>query len=198
MKRIVLLLIVIFALALSVSAQTPEKPFNLYLAGGGTMPMDDLKDGWTTGFHGEGGIGMALMSNLELVGRVSYHYFPIDDEGELWGGEADFDGGEFTSLMYGVEAKLNLGTPASSTRPYLLGGFGWAKLEMKEITYDGMEPGEEGTQASETEMYYTVGGGIEFGTFFIQARYVRVTIDNEGLDGDADINYVPITVGFRL
>lgn len=177
-------------------AEVPEKPIHIYLQGGGTLPMSDLKDGWKVGFNVGGGIGLSINENIEVGARVLYNSLNLDTEGDLWkeeGGDMDdVDGGEFQPLMYGLELKINTGN--EDTNLYIVGGFGKAKVKFGDLEVNGQEVDffEE-----QTENYYALGGGVEFGTFFIEARYVIIKFDGDGSDSD-DIKMIPVSVGIKF
>ena len=186
------LLGLIFAVSFT-HAEVPEKPLHVYLQGGATLPTGDLKDGYKTGFNAGGGVGFSINENIEIVGRVLYHSLKLDVEG-------DFDGGEFTPLMYGGELKFNTGDEEKNF--YLIGGLGLAKVKTKDIEYggqtmDGMD---------ESGKYFCFGAGIEFGKFFIEGRYVILDVDvddhsdmsEEGGGFSDKVKMIPISVGFKF
>lgn len=199
MKTVLGALLGLFLVASFAYAEIPEKPLHIYLQGGATLPTGDLKDMYKTGFNVGGGIGFSLHENFEIVGRVLYHSLALDVEG-------DYDGGEFTPLMYGGELKFNTGDEERNF--YLLGGLGLAKATVKEIKSGGYVVMEE---QKEDGKYFCFGAGVEFGKFFIEGRYVILKADDDDDDDDDDSPYeessssseddvkiIPICIGFKF
>ncbi|HOP06968.1 MAG TPA: hypothetical protein PLF13_06720 [candidate division Zixibacteria bacterium] len=204
MKRIVLITVLALMLASAVSAGEGTKLINLYIQGGVALPQSDFKDGYKMGYQGAGKIGLAILPLLEPCAIVSYNYFPMDYD--AWGlpDSYDVDGGEVTMLTYGLEAKLNLMSGKSSGL-FALAGFGIVKVDMKEITVsDGTSEYSSGDFDIDDMEYLTIGAGIDFGSMYLEARYMKMTDDvnfselDEEVDEDASIIYIPISLGFRF
>lgn len=188
MKKMKRVLGVLLGVVLAVSfayAEVPEKPLHIYLQGGASLPTGDLKDMYKTGFNAGGGVGFSLNENIEIVGRILYHSLKLDADG-------DYDGGEFTPLMYGGELKFNTGEEERNF--YLLAGLGLVKATFKEIEQDGVVVMEE---QKEDGKYFCFGGGVEFGKFFVEGRYVILKADDDD-GGNDDVKMIPISVGFKF
>jgi hypothetical protein len=140
---------------------------------------------YKTGFNAGGGVGFSLNENIEIVGRILYHSLKLDVDG-------DYDGGEFTPLMYGGELKFNTGEEERNF--YLLAGLGLVKATFKEIEQDGVVVMEE---QKEDGKYFCFGGGVEFGKFFVEGRYVILKADDDD-GGNDDVKMIPISVGFKF
>ncbi len=183
----------------SVMAQTPAKPFNMYLGGGGSLPSGDLADGWKMGFHGTCRFGVPLASKMELTIGADFHTFALDMAGirgivSIPAG-FDVDGGAFTALLLGGDIKLNLGVPNTNMNPYLFGGGGMASLSISDITVTETSTGVSNTAPgpeSETKAFFEFGAGVEMGKIFIQGKYVSIQAEGES------INYIPFSLGFKF
>ncbi len=187
MRSFLIVIAAALLLAAGASAQIPGKPFTLYGQAGLSLPQQDLNDGWKTGYHASVGLGMPIMPKLEGVARVAVHRFASDMSG--------LDGGEMTSMMLGADLKLNAGMPMMTYKPYLFAGAGFARMEVADMTaVIGAATGLAGGVSSETntKLYYTIGGGLEFGMLFIEARYVSAKVD------DAKMSYLPISLGIKF
>ncbi|MBU0996237.1 MAG: porin family protein [Proteobacteria bacterium] len=193
--------VLIVLMAVSFAYAEVDKPLHIYLQGGATLPMGDTKDGFKTGFNAGGGVGFSINENIEIVGRVLYHSMKPDFGGDFWLGMADgynlddYDasGGELQPLMYGGELKLNTGDEEKNF--YLIAGIGKAKLKLADLKVNG----EKSKIADdETETYFCVGGGVEFGKFFVEGRYVMIKLKPEGTDEEFDFNMVPICIGVKF
>jgi opacity protein-like surface antigen len=185
MKKILAILTILLAFSVTATAQTPSSPIKLYATGGVSLPMspDLFKDYYKMGFHFGGGVGYALMPNLQLIGKAEYHMFAPDVE--------DIEGGDLKLSMFGGDLKFSLGLPAAPIKPYLLGGAGFAK-----ITVDAVEGFDEESY-DETKFYFNVGAGLDLVSnpafsLFIQGRYVSVMTDDESTA------MVPISAGIRF
>ena len=197
MIKTVLILALTAAIAASAAGQTPSKPFNLYLQGGASLPQEDFKDVFKMGYHGAGGLGISIFPKVEAIGRVSYHKNPLESASSLFGDDSptDIEGGDLTMLMYGADLKMNLG--ALGTNPYVLGGYGWAKFEIEDVTFS--EEGVEYTQTfdSHTDNFWIIGGGIEFGRTVIEGRYITF-LDDDEVESDSKTRLITVSLGFKL
>ncbi len=187
MKKAFLSFAVMLCLAAFVSAQD-VKPIDIYIGGGVSLPNapDFFKDYWKTGYHGLAGVGFKAFPGFSLVGNAEYHTFPIDAEG--------VEGGNFNTFLFTVNGRLALGVPAAPLKPFILGGIGLANVSISDIT-----AGDKTFEflGSETDLCFSIGGGLEFkagpaAAIFVQGRYVIINTE-----GDA-ITYIPITVGFKF
>lgn len=195
MKKMKRVLGALLGVVLAVSfayAEVPEKPLHIYLQGGASLPTGDLKDMYKTGFNAGGGVGFSLNENIEIVGRILYHSLKLDADG-------DYDGGEFIPLMYGGELKFNTGEEERNF--YLLAGLGLVKATFKEIEQDSVEIEQDGVVVMEEQKedgkYFCFGGGVEFGKFFVEGRYVILKADDDD-GGNDDVKMIPISVGFKF
>ena len=45
--------------------------------------------------------------------------------------------------------------------------------------------------SSQSDVGYNIGGGLQFSSLFLEARYVSIT-------GDVQADFIPITIGFHF
>jgi len=181
----VLAILVAGSLAVSqVQAQEAAKPMSFYLGGGVSVPTGDLGDGWKLGFHGFGRVGFNVAPKLDILAGLDYHTFSVDDQGV-----SGIEGGALSTINITGDLKVNLGTPAMSANPFVLGGVGLAIESVSDLTIAGL-----GTFSfdSESDVFIEVGGGAEFNKFFIMGRYVNI------FSSGSSISYLPITVGVKF
>jgi len=193
-KKTILTTMLVFILTNPASAQLPSKPFSIYIQGGLSAPQEDFNSLYKLGYHGAAGIGFSVFPRLEAAPRVSYHKFSPESDAALLDLESlvDFDGGDLTMIMYGVDLKLNLGLVL--THPYLLAGYGRARFDIEDVTFSlsGVEHTE--TFDAYTDSYWVLAGGLEFTRTFVEGRYITF------LDGDDDgaRRLITLSVGLRL
>lgn len=201
MKTILLTLAVFVAIVAVVQAQDdPSKSWNIYLGAGGSLPMGDFKDTYGTGLHGTGAVGFNLAPGFQILGKVEYHTFSIQDDFRafLLPGATNLDGGGSNVLMFGGDAKYNFRMENSKMSPYLIGGLGMASISFKDITGDSAGTSFTRTPPDgTTKLYFEVGAGLEFGSsdamaFFVQGRYVSVATEG------SSSTFIPLTVGIRF
>ncbi len=167
----------IMVLALAVSATAAEKKNHFYLGAGVSVPSGDAGDFYKLGLHAEGGYGFQISPKFEIVPTVGFHTFGFDDNGTGASGDA------LNILMFGGNAKFNLGTEGKKTNPFLFGGIGMAN-------------GKAGG-ASSTNLYFSGGAGLdivssEAMSFFVKASFVSVSSDG------SSTTYMPVTFGVRF
>ncbi len=186
MKTFVTALFVTLALVVGVQAQS-ARPFNVYVGGGFSPLSGDYGDGWNTGFHLSVGMGSPIAPSLQIVPKIEYHSFSLDDHG------LPVSGGTLSSFMFGGDLQYNFGLPTASVRPLILGGVGFARSSVSDMTVDG----ETFAGDSETKLYLDLGGGLEFKAgqklnLFTTLRYVSVSTSGSSL------GYFPFTFGVRF
>ncbi len=204
MKRTPFLIItLLLVFAMTASAQVPQKPFNIYLGGGLTMPSspDYFKDTHKKGFHAMGGLGFNAYPFIQLVGHVEYFSVAMDwDElRTLEGlGTAAIEGGRRNFWLFGADARFAIGPPASPIKPFVFAGAGLARISQTDIE-TGLPAVDLLAFTAETEnkLYWNVGGGVEFNvvpmiTLFLQGRMVSIKQDDE------NFVMIPITLGIKL
>ena len=145
MKRMSVLLALVLLPALTFAADA-SKPFNLSLGVGLSFPADTLNDYYGAGLHVAGSAGFKPIPAFELLPTVEYHSLSLDhDLG---------DGGGMTAVMFGCDVRLPFPL-RSASRPYIIGGIGFAHLATNAITTESITIPSH----SETEFYINFGTG---------------------------------------
>lgn len=202
MKRIVLTFITLMFVLTVTNIEASTQPFNLYAGAGmtfGSAP-DEFRDFHNEGYHIFGGLGLNLMPLIQFVGKVEYHSFSKDFDMFL-PSVADIDGGTRRVLMFGVDARLGVNVPTAPVTPYLFGGIGLARSTetdyqtmLEDLTDDELAIlGYE----NQTDLYFNIGGGIEFKfleilNMFVQGKYTVIKQDGDNL------SFIPISVGLKF
>jgi opacity protein-like surface antigen len=178
----------------SAFSQLPDKPFDIYVGAGLSMPVSqnsDLSDNYKTGFHGMAGIGFNINPYVETVLKIEYHSMARD-----WsypappGGE----GGTLQAMFGGADLRLSPKNIGSPVFPYLFGGVGVAIFTVSELTGSTTLAFASNDNS---KIYVDIGAGIEIVTgnsltLFAQGSYVSVAFDNEKRA------FVPFTVGLKF
>lgn len=196
MKKVLIAVAAVMVLAASGSAQIPN-PISLYAGGAVSMPSSEAwSDMVKTGFHGSVGVGYKVMPNMQLVGKIEYHRFGLNDDALAL---MDAEGGHNNVWMYGADARYSFGLPAAPIKPYILGGVGFANISASDLegTSDLVTSFNQFNNVSTTELYFNVGAGAELKagpafSLFGQVRYVSVQTDGEASA------FIPLTVGVKF
>ena len=145
------------------------------------LPQADLADdaiaNAKSGFGVRGGAGFgAPMAPISFRAEAGYDMWKIDGTSE-----------SFNMLSFSGDVIYSL--PGVGVKPYILGGVNWNQLGS---TVSG--------STSESGIGFNLGAGLNFALggmgAYVEARYVKVNIDNGGTD--ADVSNIPIMVGVRF
>jgi opacity protein-like surface antigen len=195
-----LVLIVVLLLAGAATAQV-SKNFNLYAGGGITFPttLSGLNENWKDGYHIMGGVGFSVLPKVQGLVKLEFHQLNLDWE-EL--NYTDVSGNAFQSLLMGVEGRAGIGVPAVRLRPYVIAGFGIAKISYSEVEVpSGVAiptlPTPAGFFDNKSEFYYNLGVGVNYKMMpmlnvFIQLQTVRISTEGK------TSSLFPLTVGVKL
>jgi opacity protein-like surface antigen len=152
------------------------KPFQLGVAGGGSLPMSDLSNSAKTGYNGTVALGINIpLIPLGLRVDGAYNAF-----------SAKAAGGAKLHVM-SATGNVVWGLPMLGLSPYLIGGAG---LYMPTVTAPG--------QASSTENHFgwNAGAGVNLplSVFkaFVEARYNRISANGSSME------FVPVTFGIMF
>ena len=183
MKRLLFLAIAAIALVAVPSVSHAQfgvlKPFQLGIAGGGTLPMSDLSNTAKTGYNGT----VALGINLPLI-PVGLR---IDGAYNAFSGKSGV--GVAGAKLHVMSATGNIvwGLPMVGVSPYLIGGAG---LYMPTASAPGV------ANTSETNFGWNAGAGVKLPlsvfSAFVEARYNRTTF------GGNSMEFVPVTFGIMF
>lgn len=195
MIKTVLLIALVAVVAGSALAQTPSKPFNLYIQGGASLPQEDFNNLYKYGYHGGAGIGFSIFPHMELVARASYHKYSVESINRILPDQEAIvvSGGDLAMIMYGAELKMNMGMMVSN--PYVLAGYGRAKFDTEDVSISGFGIEETVEFASHTENYWVLGGGLEFTRTFIEGRYITFL---EDAFEETTTRLITVSFGFKL
>ena len=180
MKRSLFLAIAAIALVAAPRVSHAQlgvlKPFQLGVAGGGSLPMSDLSNTSKTGYNGT----VALGINLPIIPvglRVDGAYNAFS---------AKVAGGAKLHVM-SATGSIVYGLPIPGLSPYLIGGAG---IYMPTVTAPGL--------ASTTEHHFgwNAGAGVNLPLSgfkaFVEARYNRISANG------AKMEFVPVTFGLMF
>ena len=148
---------------------------------GATLPLGDFGDVADAGFH-IGALGEFAQATwpFALRGEVTYHRH----------GVKDLDGNA-SILSFLPNIVFPFGDPASTARPYVIGGLG-----IHRVSVDIEVPGVGDAEDSETKFGFNVGGGFNFNLAgfdtFIEARFHSVTTSG------SSTNFIPLSFGFKF
>lgn len=175
---------IVFALVASVvlvsmpaSAQLSVlKPISLGIAGGGSLPMADMKDGTNTGYNGTLALGIKLPVipvGLRLDGAINHFGSKVGD-GTL-------------SVISGT-ASVTYSLPSIGVSPYVIGGAG---MYSSVATASGLP-----SSARSNDFGWNAGAGINLPLTvfkaFVEARYNRVSVEGGSME------FVPLTFGIMF
>ena len=168
---------------------TSGRPFKLGGALGATVPLGDYSDAADLGFNLGGLIEYKPQSvPVNLRGEITYHRNGLKDG--AFPAFPDVDG---NASIFGfvANALVPFGDPASTARPYAIGGVGVYRVKLS-----GDLPGGNTLSRSETDFGLNIGGGFIFNLSgvetFVEARYHSVFTE------DSNSNFIPLSFGFKF
>lgn len=146
----------------------------LMIGGGLTLPQGDYKDAVKSGYHAMAALNFkAPGAPLGVRLDAAYHLNDFDLPGNP----------DAKANIIAASGDAVYTFPSVGPRPYALGGITWARLQCR---------GDDcASTSSRSDVGFNVGGGVDLGGFFVEARYFSV-------GGDVNAKFVPITVGLRF
>ena len=181
-------------IAAQAQAQGAEsgRPFKLGGMLGATVPIGDFADGANVGFH-LGGLIEHKPNALPfaLRGEITYNRNGLKkgffgDQDPLFG---DVDG-DVSILNFVGNAVIPFGDPASTARPYVIGGVGVYRMK-----FSGEVSGFD-ISDTQTKFGLNVGGGFQFNLSgfetFVEARFHSVFAEG------SNANFIPLSFGFKF
>lgn len=150
-----------------------EKSAQFHAGAGLAIPTNDIHAFQKTGFHVLAGVDYALSEFVGVLGNFHYFSFGTDDE-------ILPDVGNLNVWVLSGALKYTVGSAGAPAKLYMLAGLGFAGAS------------QEGP--SSTDPAFQVGGGIDFGKFFGELRYVKIL---NGED-EASAGWVPLTLGYKF
>jgi opacity protein-like surface antigen len=181
MKRVVsLFAAVAMTVVMGASAVEAQSPIRFGLAGGLSLPQADLSDGLESGFHGQVMLGFGMMAlPVKLRADLTYHSLGVEDGG-IFGSDDDL-------RVIGGALNAIVGMGGIGVKPYLTGGVGFYNSKFGDFD-------------AENDFGLNAGVGLEFSltgmSTFLEVRYVKIFVDDEG--GDFSAAIVPITFGIMF
>jgi len=145
----------------------------LMIGGGLTLPQSDYADQVKDGWHGMVGLDLPLSGPLGLRIDGAYHLNAVDFPGDP----------DASAALIAVSGNGVFHIGAGGVKPYLMGGVTWASLA---CTGDDCID-----TSSSSDIGWNLGGGLGFGSLFLEARYVSIS-------GDVEADFIPITLGFHF
>jgi len=181
-----------------------ERKLNFYTGSGLGMTLSPslFKDYWKTGFNINGGIGYMMKPNFELIGRVTYNTFPLDDNKLLEGTSGiTIDGMDFNMIQIEADVKyiFKAYEESSNFKPFGIVGIGMTNIKISDVTIKGdsdlvtMPFGDY----SETKISMSAGFGFDymfsskFGMFLDGRLAIIMT------SGDSFM-YLPFKAGIKV
>ena len=200
MKKLVLTTFVLFVLVLPILAADNEdnmKP-TLYLGGGASIPTGTFRSDFKTGFNLGGGVGLQLNSMFEVIGRLNYSRFPLDQT-KFLANEASgttVDGGAAKILNIAAELRYYMPTSMARLRPYLLGRLGAAHLTQSDLTLTQGGLMSTTSYPGSTKFTWGLGAGTNIALNQNLALWIEGKFDGVNTP-IAKTDYVPIQAGLR-
>jgi hypothetical protein len=152
------------------------KPFQLGIAGGGSLPMSNLSTSNSTGYNGT--VAMAINLPLIPVG------LRVDGAYNAFGAKAS---GGAKYHVASATGNVVWGLPMIGVSPYLIGGAG---LYMSTVTPTGI------AAVTSNNFGWNAGAGVKLplSVFkaFVEARYNHISANGGSLE------FVPVTVGIMF
>lgn len=216
----------VFTLALAGAVAAQDKPVEFHVGGGVAFPVGDIADSFDTGFNFATGLTFNANETIGFMGEYQYFRFGgpdrVFDNAVITPGSPDKILLESNHQMNVVDFNVVFRAGGTSgMRAYLLAGPGvyWRKVQLTTPTVGFITvcdpywyicyPTAVSTDAiigdrTSTDFGINVGGGVNFGAFFVEARYHYVwgpKIEAQAINGQtysANASYFPISAGFRF
>ncbi len=180
MKRSIVFALVagLVLVSMPASAQLSVlKPISLGIAGGGSLPMADMKDGTNTGYNGT----LALAIKLPMIPLG----LRFDGAYNMFGAKV----GDGKLRVASGTANLTYNLPSIGVSPYVIGGAG---LYSSVASASGVP-----SSPRANDFGWNAGAGINLPLTvfkaFVEARYNSVSVGN-----GAKMEFVPLTFGIMF
>jgi hypothetical protein len=178
--------------AQGTGAESSGRPFKLGGMLGATVPIGNFGDGANVGFH-LGGLIEHKPNALPLTlrGEITYNRNGLK-EGFFAGEDPIFDDidGNVSIINFVGNGVIPFGDPASTARPYAIGGVGVYRMH-----FSG-ELGDFDISDTQTKFGINVGGGFTFNLSgfetFVEARFHSVFAEGD------NANFIPLSFGFKF
>ena len=218
------MLCALLALVVPAVAQAQDNPVQVNFGGGVTFPVGDVAESFDTGWNFAAGLTFNANEAVGLQAEYQYHRFGgpdrlFDDVGTSAPNDQILIQSNHQMNVVDFNVVLRAGG-TSGVRGYVLAGPGvyWRKVQLTTPSVGLITvcdpywyvcfPSPVATDAiigdrTSTDFGINVGGGVNFGAFYIEARYHYVFGDDvQVADGgqtfSTNASYFPITFGFRF
>jgi opacity protein-like surface antigen len=211
------------ALMIPAGAHAQADPVEFNIGAGVAFPVGDVADSFDTGWHLATGLTFNVNEVVGIQGEYQYFRFGGPDRtfDNLVGAPGDRILIESNHQMNVVDFNLVVRAGGTSgVRGYLLAGPGvyWRKVQLTTPSVGFITvcdpywyvcyPTAVSTDTiigdrTSTDFGFNVGGGVNLGAFYVEARYhyvfgPDVSAPGGGETRSSNASYFPITVGFRF
>ena len=218
------MLCALLAVVVPAVAQAQDNPVQVNFGGGVTFPVGDVAESFDTGWNFAAGLTFNTNEVIGLQAEYQYHRFGgpdrlFDDVGTSAPNDQILIQSNHQMNVVDFNVVLRAGG-TSGVRGYVLAGPGvyWRKVQLTTPSVGLITvcdpywyvcfPSPVATDAiigdrTSTDFGINVGGGVNFGAFYIEARYHYVFGDDVQVPGggqtfSTNASYFPITFGFRF
>jgi len=155
------------------------------------------------GFGGGAGLGAILTKQVMFVVNANYTYIPIDESGykkvDNLPDDATLDGGDLSIIYVSVGARYNLfKDPPQWSKPYLIGGAGWYRIEAKDVKGKSPTAGEFGAEGGLEDVF---GVNVGIGTDISVSPTVNAFVEVQyqvGFTSESNTATVPVRLGLAF
>jgi hypothetical protein len=200
-KTIFLSAVLVFCLVCSASAG----PAWVFLVDGELAFLvqgpDNLTDRYSSvGFGGGAGLGAILTKQLMFVFSGSYTYVPIDEAGyrkvDRLPEDATVEGGDLSIVYLSAGARYNLlKDPPKWTKPYIVAGAGWYRIEAKDVNVKSTTIGDR-TGLGGYENAFGLNAGLGTDIFVSPTVNAFVEVQYQvGFTSGSNTATVPVRLG---
>jgi len=200
-KAIFLSTLLVFCLVCSASAA----PAWVFLVDGELAALvqgpEKLTDRYNSiGFGGGAGLGAILTKQVMFVVTGNYTYISIDEEGyrkvDELPDDASVEGGDLSIIYLSAGARYNLlKDPPKWTKPYVIAGAGWYRIEAKDVTVESTILGQR-TGLGGYEDVFGLNAGVGTDIFVSPTVNAFVEIQYQvGFTSNSNTATVPVRLG---
>jgi hypothetical protein len=157
-------------LTIGSTAAQAQRPIQLGIAAGASIPTSDLADQTDTGYHVTG------------VAEIAPMLMPFGVRAELMFNQLKIKGSSDNLNVFALSGNAIFGLPGIVISPYLIGGAGYYNSKFTGLSDSSNDLGLNGG----------VGAKFRLGTL---STFGEIRYHNVFTDGDTDLRLVPITFG---
>jgi hypothetical protein len=185
MRRLLSIIFLISFIAATGHSQDAKRLF-VYLGTGGAIPTGDFNIKYNAGINGFVGLGIGVARNFQLVPKIEFQSLAIDP----FAFADTINGGDYTGLYVGVDARYAVRFPGWFFRPTGQIGLGLAFSHFDQL----IEGADVIPALTESDFYGSVGIGVDFALSagvrgFVLARYTQIA------SGPGKREFFPLSAG---